>query len=130
MFSKEIKIITDNEALIMDLSNSDIVIFGTINGNLFLKKHINIIPIKITDSYIISNKTVNGTDLQLVTSWVNPYNNKKAMVIYTAQKIESIKNFYFSSNKDQYHYWIAENLIPIDTGNYEKYSRVWMPSIF
>lgn len=130
MFSKEIKIITDNEALKMDLSNSDIVIFGTINGNLFLKKHINIIPVKITDRYIISNKTVNGTDLQLVTSWVNPYNNKKAMVIYTAQKIESIKNFYFSSNKDQYHYWIAENLIPIDTGNYEKYSKVWMPSIF
>ena len=130
MFSKEIKIITDNEALKKDLSNSDIVIFGTINGNLFLKKHINIIPIKITDSYIISNKTVNGTDLQLVTSWVNPYNNKKAMVIYTAQKIENIKNFYFSSNKDQYHYWIAENLIPIDTGNYEKYSKVWMPSIF
>jgi len=130
MFSKEIKIVTDNEALKMDLSNSDIVIFGTINGNLFLKKHIDNIPIKITDKYIVSNKIVNGTDLQLVTSWVNPYNNKKAMVIYTAQKIESIKNFYWSSNKDRYHYWIAENLVPIDTGNYEKYSRVWMPSIF
>jgi len=130
MFSKEIEIITDNEALKMDLSNSDIVIFGTINGNLFLKKHIDIIPIKITDNYIISNKIINGTDLQLVTSWVNPYNNKKAMVIYTAQKIESIKNFYWSSNKDKHHYWIAENLVPIDTGNYEKYSRVWMPSIF
>ncbi|MHB1105934.1 MAG: DUF4932 domain-containing protein [Lutibacter sp.] len=130
MFSKEIKIITDNEALKMDLSNSDIVIFGTIKGNLFLKKHIDNIPIKITDNYIVSNKIVNGTDLRLVTSWVNPYNNKKAMIIYTAQKIESIRNFYWSSNKDRYHYWIAENLVPIDTGNYEKYSRVWMPSIF
>ena len=130
MFSKEIEIITDNEALKMDLTNSDIVIFGTINGNLFLKKHIDIIPIKMTDTYIISNKIINGTDLQLVTSWVNPYNNKKVMVIYTAQKIESIKNFYWSSNKDRYHYWIAKNLVPVDTGNYEKYSRVWMPSIF
>lgn len=130
MFSFEIKIITDDEALKIDLSNSDIVIFGTTNGNLFLKKYIDNIPIKITDSYIISNKIIKGTELQLVTSWTNPFNDKKAMIIYTAQKVDNIKNFNFSANKDQYHYWIAENLIPINIGNYEKNSRVWMPSIF
>jgi len=130
MFSSEIKIITDDEAIKNDLSNNDIVVFGTKNGNSFLKKHIDKIPIKLTDSYILSNKIINGTDLQLVTSWVNPFNEDKTMVIYTAQKIDNIKDFYFSATKDQFHYWIAKNLIPIDTGNYEKYSRIWMPSIF
>ena len=130
MFSSAIKIISDDEALKMDLSNNDIVVFGTQNGNSFLKKHIDKIPIVITDSYILTNKIINGTGLQLVTSWTSPFNENKAMVIYTAQKVDNIKNFYFSPNKDQYHYWIAENLIPINTGNYEKYSRVWMPSIF
>lgn len=130
MFSSTIKIITDEEALKVDLSNNDIVVFGTQNGNSFLKIHMNKIPIAITDSYILTNKVIKGTDLQLVTSWTNPFNENKAMVIYTAQKVDHIKNFYFSPNKDQYHYWVAENLIPIHTGNYEKYSNVWMPSIF
>jgi len=130
MFSKEINIITDVEALKMDFSNNDIVVFGTTKGNLFLNKYIDNLPVKITDNYIISNKIVKGTNLQLVTSWISPFNNKKTMVIYTAQKIENIKDFFFSSSKDQYHYWIAKNLIPIDVGNYEKYSRVWMPKMY
>jgi len=130
MFSKEINIITDVDALNMDFSNNDIVIFGTTKGNLFLKKYIDKLPVKITDNHIISNKIVKGTNLQLVASWISPFNDKKTMVIYTAQKIENIKDFFFSTSKDQYHYWIAKNLIPIDVGNYEKYSRVWMPKMY
>ncbi|HHC80222.1 MAG TPA: DUF4932 domain-containing protein [Flavobacteriia bacterium] len=130
MISKEINIVNDTEALKMNFSENDIVIFGTTEGNLFLKKYIDNIPIKITKNCIISNKIVKGTNLQLVTSWISPFNDKKSMIIYTAQKIDNIKDFFFSVSKDQYHYWIAENLIPIDVGNYEKYSRVWMPKIY
>lgn len=130
MFSDKIQIITDNEALRSDLSEKDLVIFGTPNGNSFLKHMLPKIPISITDSYIFTNKKVSGTDLQLITSWVNPFNAKNSMVIYTAQKVEDIKNFYHSPNKDQYHYWVARNLVPIDVGNYQKISGLWLPRFF
>ncbi len=130
MFSSEIKIITDDKALEMNLSDNDIVVFGTQEGNSFLRKYIHKIPITIKSNYILTNKVIRGNNLQLITSWVNPFNTKKIMVIYTAQKTENIKDFFYSATKDQYHYWIAQELIPIHTGNYENYSKVWMPSIF
>jgi hypothetical protein len=67
-----------------------------------------------------------GDDYQVVTSWVSPFNAKKAMVVYTAQKAENIRNYDFSPVKDQYHYWVAKNTITIDKGDYGKYFQMWM----
>ncbi len=130
MISKKINIITDNEALKADLSHNDIVVFGTPSGNSFLKKYIDQIPVKITEDYILTNKIIKGDNLQLVTSWVNPFNSKKVMTIYTAQKTNDIKNFNTSRVRNIYHYWIAKNLITLEKGDYEKYSRVWMPKVY
>lgn len=130
MFSPDIRIITDNEALQMDLYQSDIVLFGTKNGNAFLSKYIDQIPVIITDTEIVTNTITKGTDLQLVTSWVSPFNNEKTLAIYTAQQTEDIKNFNNSPVKDQYHYWIAKDLITLDKGDYVNHYWIWTPDIF
>ena len=130
MFSGDIQIITDDEALNKDLSNHDIVLFGTQEGNRFLKNHISDLPIAIDDEKIVTNKIIRGTNLQLVTSWVNPFNMEKTMVIYTAQQTADIQRFNYSMHKDQYHYWVAKDLITLEKGNYSNYYRIWMPDIF
>lgn len=130
MISKDIVIITDDKALNIDLSNHDIVLFGTQSGNLLLKKYIHLLPVKITSNSIITNKIIKGINLQLVTSWVNPFNPKKTMTIFTAQKTSEINNFDKSRIKTHFHYWVAKKTITLDKGNYEKITRIWMPSIF
>ncbi|NRF41966.1 DUF4932 domain-containing protein [Pedobacter foliorum] len=126
MISSNSVIITDEEALKMPLANSDLVIFGTQEGNIFLKKYIDRMPVKILKDRVLTDKVLMGNDYQVVTSWVSPFNAKKAMVIYTAQKTENINNFDFSPVKDQYHYWVAKNTITIDKGDYSKYFQMWM----
>lgn len=130
MFSKDIRIITDDAALSMDLKENDLVLFGTVEGNSFLQKHAHLLPVTILEDCILTNKTIRGNDLQIVTSWVNPFNSKKSMVVYTAQRTEDIKNYDYSSVKDQFHYWVARNTITIDKGDYGRYWKVWMPDIF
>ena len=128
--AKKIHIIADDEALNADLTGSDLVIFGTVQGNSFLKKYIKEIPITITDSFIITNKITYGNRMQLVTSWVNPFNTKKQMTIYTAQDVKDIEGFTSSRRRNKFHYWVAKDLITLEKGDYEKYSRVWMPKIY
>ena len=130
MFSGDIQIITDDQALGMDLSNYDIVLFGTPSGNSFLKNHISDLPIAIDSEKIVTNEITKGTNLQLVTSWVNPYNVDKSLVIYTAQQTKDIQRFNYSMHKDQYHYWVARDLITLEKGDYSNYNQIWMPDIF
>lgn len=129
MFSKDIRLVTDVEALEMDLKNYDLVLFGTVDGNLLLKRHISMLPISISEKGVVTNRFVEGEDLQLVTSWVSPYNKEKSLIVYTAQKTKNIKNFYHSMHKDQFHYWVAKDLITLDKGDYKKYWNVWMADI-
>ncbi|KEO75609.1 DUF4932 domain-containing protein [Anditalea andensis] len=130
MFSKDIRFLTDEEALEMDLKNHDLVLFGTVEGNLLLKKHMSNLPISISEKGVVTNRFIEGEDLQLVTSWISPYNKEKSFIVYTAQKTKNIKNFYHSMHKDQFHYWVAKDLITIDKGDYKKYWNIWMVDIF
>jgi hypothetical protein len=126
MISMGSVIITDDEALKMPLNNSDLITFGTPEANTFLKKYIDRLPVKILKDRVLTDKVLMGDDYQVVTSWVSPFNAKKAMVIYTAQKTENINNYDYSPVKDQYHYWVAKNTITIDKGDYGKYFQMWM----
>ncbi|MHB8208608.1 DUF4932 domain-containing protein [Mucilaginibacter sp.] len=126
MISPNSPIITDEKALRMDLANNDIVLFGTPDGNSFLKKYINKLPVTILKDSVLTDKVIKGAHLQMVTSWVNPFNIHKSMVIYTAQKAEDIINFNYSPVKDQYGYWIAQNTITIDKGDYVNFWEVWI----
>ncbi|NUY81476.1 DUF4932 domain-containing protein [Flavobacterium sp. MAH-1] len=130
MHSGKIRIMTDEQALQSDLTENDLVVFGTIEGNTFLKRYIDRFPIVLQSDKIITNKVVRGKNLQLVMSWTSPLNDKKSMVVYTAQNIEDVNDFYKSPVKDNYHFWVAEKLITVDKGSYGRYFEVWMPEIF
>ncbi|PAW94689.1 hypothetical protein CKK33_14775 [Mucilaginibacter sp. MD40] len=126
MISRESPIITDEDALKMDLTNSDIVLFGTRSGNSMIGRYLNKLPITILKDSVLTNKIIKGGHLQVVTSWVSPFNAHKAMVIYTGQRAEDIKNFNYSALKDQFGYWIAENTITLYKGDYVNFSQVWI----
>lgn len=122
-------LIPDYEVRDVDLSAYDLVLFGTIKGNSLLQKVIDELPVKIYEDGIMTNRVVKGSNLQLVTSWANPYNISRNMVIYTAQKVEDIRNFEASPVRDQYHYWVGRNTVTLDKGNYIKYWNIWIPEI-
>ncbi len=89
-FNSEIQIITDKEALGTDLSGGDIMVYGTLNGNLWLKAHIEEFPFTIDADKVQADKTYKGKNLRFISAWPNFQNKSKGMVIYTAQKAEDI----------------------------------------
>jgi hypothetical protein len=129
MFSDKIQLVSDEQALKMDLEKYDLVLFGTVEGNALLSTHLHELPISIAEKGIYTNKFIEGENLQLVTSWISPYNPERTLVVYTAQNAADVNNFYRSMHKDQFHYWVAQDLITLEKGNYKKYWNVWMPDI-
>ena len=125
MNNVKIKIISDDEALASNLSANDISVFGTVKGNSFLNQQIHKLPITIADDQIVAKEIIKGTNFQIVTSWLNPYNPKKAMIIYTAQQVEDLKDYFYSPYKDGNNYWIGKNLVTITKGNYDRFMMVW-----
>ncbi len=118
------KIISDKEALKIDLANYDIIIFGTPNGNLFLKKYIEQIPVFIGSNKIVADKEYIGDNYQMLISWVNPQNEKRHMSIYTAQKTQAIINI--NTIMPSVNYTIAKNYKTVKKGKYKNSMNIWM----
>ncbi len=118
-------IVTDKEALGLDLSQHDLLVVGTVQGNLFLQKHIKDIPLIIKDDYLIAKEKLLGSEFQFTLTWLNPDDPKRLMWVLSAQKPENIKEFEFSFYKEQYHYWIARNHTTIVGGNFSRQMEVW-----
>jgi len=118
------KIISDKEALKIDFSNYDIIIFGTPNSNLFLKKYIEQIPIFIGSNKIVADKEYIGDNYQMLISWVNPQNESRHMSIYTAQKTQDIINI--NTIMPSINYTIAKNYKTVKKGKYKNSMNIWM----
>lgn len=118
-------LITDDAALNMNLSRHDLVVFGTPEGNSFLSIYAGQLPIHISRGQVLTNKVIKGEHLQVVSAWTNPFDDRRAMVIYTAQQTADINNYNYSPYKDQTGYWIGENTITLDKGDYVNYWKVW-----
>lgn len=84
------EIITDTTALKSDLSNKNIIVYGTPKGNLWLDKFIDYLPITIENDKIIADKEYQGSNLRLITIWLNPLNKNKKLLIYTAQQDKDV----------------------------------------
>jgi hypothetical protein len=82
---------SDSAALRMDLTDYSIMAYGTIESNLFLNKHKDLFPFKITGNTILTDKIHEGTRLRLITCLPNPYNNKKGMMVNTSTNNYNIK---------------------------------------
>ena len=125
MISPKSPMITDDQALKTNLAGHDIVLIGTPEGNALLARCIGKLPIKILKDSVLTNKIIRGNHLQVVTSWVSPFDPNRTMVIYTAQQTMDINKFETSPYKEQYGYWVGENTITLDKGEWRRYNLIW-----
>lgn len=130
MINREMRIVKDDEALSMDLSGNDLVVFGTPTGNSYLQKHIASLPLIITETEIATSRVLSGQHWQLVAAWINPQNPERQMVIHTSQQAEDINNYNHSYHKEGSHYWIGQNLITMDSGDFQRVGEIWFPNLF
>ncbi|MCM1991258.1 DUF4932 domain-containing protein [Oceanirhabdus seepicola] len=121
---EQAEIITDKEALEKDLSDKNLIVFGTLEGNLWLKRYSKAFPFKIEEDKITADKVYKGNNVRFITSMPNPINKNKGMIIYTAQKAKSIIgiNSVFIGPID---FVIAEDTKEINSGYYIKENGIW-----
>ncbi len=124
MFMKKAKILKGSEALKLDASKYSFVAYGTKEGNSFIKKHMESIPVKIDSNEIELKEKVSGANLRFITCWPNPVDNARAIIIYTAVKAEDIAgiNSVFHGPTD---YVAADGEKVLKSGNYKKSGGKW-----
>ena len=124
-FIEESSILTDEEALKKDLSQNSVIVYGTPEGNLWLSKFISEIPVKLEkDRITLQNKDNPGNDLRFISLWINPENQKRAVLIYTAQKTDDI----IGINRvmaGETQFVIAQNRQILKSGFYKRENSRW-----
>lgn len=83
-------ILTDKEALARDLTGNSLIVYGTMEGNLWLRENLALFPFRVEDQRVVAGETYYGSNLRLITIWPNPYNREKGVLIYTAQRSRDI----------------------------------------
>jgi len=123
-FSKKSLILTDKEALEKDLSSNNIVVYGTFEGNLWLKKHFSNLAKNIKPDRIVTNKEVLGSGLRFLTARPNPLNTNFGVNIYTAQKAKDIigVNSVMHGGTD---YVVAKGTKVLQSAGYKKVKADW-----
>jgi hypothetical protein len=84
--------LADTTALKTDLSDYGISAYGTIESNLFLKQHINILPFKIENETIYADKEYTDLNLRLIYCVPNPQNPEVGMVVFTGISNNAYQN--------------------------------------
>lgn len=90
--SRTYKIVTDKEALNMDLSDCSIRSFGTKEGNLWTKWFLSTIsdfPLKIYTDSVVADKCYEGKDYHVMAVWFNPFNIKHGVILNVSQDVEN-----------------------------------------
>ena len=118
------RIMYDQEALTSDISDGDVFVYGTINGNLWLKAHADKFPFIIESDRITADKVYEGTDLRFISAWPHFQNKNKGIVIYTAQTADLIWgiNGIRHGGTD---YIIIDHDKPESSGDYKKNGINW-----
>ena len=122
--TENVNIITDKQAIDRNLANDTILVFGTPTGNLWFVKHFPRLPVQITPEQIMADTVYPGTNLRFITTWPNPQNPAKGVVIYTAQRAEDIINI------NNVTHGVTDYVITMETeilksGDYNKQKSPW-----
>lgn len=123
-FYPESSIIMDTEAMKRDLSEYSLIVFGTMEGNKWLKENSSIFPFKIEPNRIVADTVYEGVDLRFISAWPHPQNPKRGVLVYTAQQAKDIIriNSVFHGPTD---YVVARERSIIKAGNYKKIKNHW-----
>lgn len=120
------KVVTDKDALKMDLSGVNIYAFGSVEGNLwisdFMEKTKNF-PIKISQDSIVADKSYVGNSLLLKALWCNPYDPQYSLVLYIPQKLDAARSVKYM-NTSQYTIWKNKKIIN-SNGSYHFRDNKW-----
>ncbi len=87
---REVKVVTDAQALQMDLSQSVVSVYGTPRGNLWLARYLPALPVVIEPNSITADRPYKGSNLRFISAWPHPQNCRLGMVIYTSQRAEDL----------------------------------------
>jgi hypothetical protein len=85
-------LLADTVALKTDLSDYCIRVYGTIESNLFLKRHADILPFKIENGTIYADKEYTDPNLRLIYCVPNPHNPEMGMTVFTAISNNAYQN--------------------------------------
>lgn len=91
-------LMADTVALKSDLTDCDLMVYGTPQSNLFLKKYSTNFPFFVSNHKIRADKEYTEKGVKFITCLPNPLNNKHGMVIYTAmvnKDIIGINNVFY-----------------------------------
>lgn len=91
-FFKNGKILDDKTALNEDLSANTVIVYGTIQGNLWLSKYKDYLPVKMEADRIIADTAYEGSGYKFICGYKNPQNENNPILIYTAQAASDILN--------------------------------------
>lgn len=118
-FLPETPVMRDTEALQADLSSKTLLVYGTWQGNLWLASSIKRFPIEIHAEKIVTDRSIEGRNLRLISVWPNPQNPEKGTVIYTAQQSRDVVNIntVFHGPTD---FVVAGGEKVLEAGNYYK----------
>ncbi|MBV6647804.1 MAG: DUF4932 domain-containing protein [Cyclobacteriaceae bacterium] len=120
-----LKTIADTLALKSDLSNFNLFVIGSFDGNEFIRQHINDLPIQMDSAKLIAGKTYHGDGYAYLTGWVHPNNPDKVVTYYIAQNPKDLLNFkWVRRGSTDFH--ILKNLVTIRADEYRRNMRIWV----
>jgi hypothetical protein len=120
---KGIPVITDVEAMQKDLSKNFILVVGTVEGNLWLKKHAAEFPFKIYSDKVVADKEYPGKEIRLMTTMPNPDNPERGVLIYTAQSTFNVIRC--PVGRGTADYAVADGWKVLKSGFYKKDGKNW-----
>jgi hypothetical protein len=93
-------IITDRDALSQDLSRYALYVWGTPEGNLWLRQHRDALPITITPDAVVTDSVWSDTMLTVTAAVPSPLNRSKPMIVSTGQRIADVAATYWVWSAD------------------------------
>lgn len=118
------QLVSDQQALTMDVNDHDLIIFGNFQNNAFLKKNYSEIPVKFTKNGMIADKHYEADDLVLITAWLHPTDKERKSELYISNKMENLVNMDWVERGGT-HYHITRGVISIKAGNYARRMKIW-----
>lgn len=122
--SSDTEVITDVEALNRDLGSNSVLVYGTVEGNLWLAKHIDEIPVTIEPNRIIFDREYEATNLRFITAWPNPDDPSGGVLIYTAQRAQGVVGIN-NVTHGLTDWVVALDEVHLGTGSYVKSKGKW-----